>query len=141
MATIVIGVGAGLAILSTQNPIPEQLRAAAKYPVYYPSKLPAGYKYEKNSAVIKKGTLFYRIRNGKEAISIAQQAKTASADKIKSIKGFDQQKYDAGKAFVRSSGKPSIVVLADGTLVNVGGSSDATRAAAEAMAKSLARVN
>jgi hypothetical protein len=42
---------------------------------------------------------------------------------------------------VRSSGKPSIVVLADGTLVNVGGSSDATRAAAEAMAKSLARVN
>jgi hypothetical protein len=139
VASIVVGVGAGLAILSTQNPIPENLRAAVKHPVYYPSQLPAGYKYEKNSAVIQKNTLFYRISNGKEKISIAQQAKPSSS--IKSIKGFGKEKFPAGDAFVRSSGAPAVILLADKTIVNIGGSSAGTKDAVVAAAKSLKPVN
>jgi hypothetical protein len=131
------GVGAGLLILSMRNPIPEQIRAAVKYPLYYPSKLPAGYAYEKNSAVIKNGALYFRIRKGKDAISIAQQVKPKGMSDLKSIKGFSTEEYPSGQAFLRTSGKPAVVVLTDKTIVNVGGSADGTRDAVAATAKSL----
>jgi hypothetical protein len=125
----------------SSDPIPKSVHRAVNFPLYYPAKLPEGYKYQKDSAKVQDSIAFFTISKDIKRIQVSEQAaphKPPDLDaltKVHSIpagpSGFSPpgvaafEKIDnpSGQAIQGKSlaGNPVAIVLTDNTLINLSG--------------------
>ena len=99
------------------------LAARINYPVYYPSRLPAGYSYTDGSAKLQSGLLYYKLHNGTKTISITEQPITASSVDLQKLPNYSSLNVPAGPAAIGVSiGNPAVVIATGSTLVNINSS-------------------
>src|ERR1700743_312865 len=63
---------------SDANPLNSHIQTTAGFPLYYPSPMPNGYAYQKGSARIDGGSVFYTVKSDTGKIVVSEQ--TAPAD-------------------------------------------------------------
>jgi hypothetical protein len=127
---------------SNSSPIPKSIRKTVNFPLYYPSKLPNGYTYEKSSAKSDAGIVFYSLKSGDKKILVSEQTAPAHPPDLNALtkpqtvpagpSGFSPpaislfQKIDnsTGQAIQGTSiaGNPVAIILTDTTLINLSGS-------------------
>ena len=104
-------------------PIPKTVRSQVQFPIYYPSPMPNGYIYQKGSAKVQDGILFYKIASGNRVIVISEQAIPVAPPDLNNLIGFKKLVTLAGNAAVGSNnGQPIAIVLSNTTLIDINGS-------------------
>lgn len=101
--------------------LPENIRSSVLYQVYYPSQVPAGYRFKTDSAKSHNGLLFFKFTHGKKVITVTEQAAPAiNLDFSKIEGGYTTLLLPLGKAAVGTSvGNPSIIIVTDTTLISI----------------------
>jgi hypothetical protein len=108
------------------SPIPHKVTSSLAFPVYYPSQLPSGYTYDKDSAKTQNGMLFFTISNKQKKIAVSEQPEPKTLPDFKQLqKSFPDLKKsdtDSGQAIYGVvKGRPVGLLLTHSTLVNISG--------------------
>jgi hypothetical protein len=143
---------------TNSSPIPKSIGQSVGFPIYYPSKLPNGYSYEKDTVKVDNGIVFFELHSSNRAITLSEQSAPANPPDLDaltkpqtaqgSMPGMNSptlpsmfQKIDnpAGQAVQGTSlgGKPVAIILTDTTLINISGSDKLTTNALTKIVKSL----
>lgn len=145
LAVLVSALG-GLILYDTaaRNPFPPEISQNAPYPLYYPSKLPAGYKVDKLSITVVSQTVTYIAKNSqsKEIYFSVQPKPQQQLDDFYSMVLQDKTEIltREGKAFVGTKGQTTQGSLqADQTLVVVTAPGDVPKGGMEVIIKNLKR--
>ena len=82
VAFVIIGLGVGAYFVfgMSHNPIPAVVRSQVKFDLFYPSKLPNGWKLDKNSFTASSQLVVYKLKNGNNTIVVNTQAKPKDLD-------------------------------------------------------------
>jgi hypothetical protein len=122
----------------SHNPIPEATRTKFALPILYPSSIPDGYRYEKDSARLQKGVLFYKLTNGDSTISFSQQISPQHDPGLEYLVGFSPLETPIGKAYSGKKGEsPTVLLLTDRTFVTITSGSDVPANIVSLLAKKL----
>lgn len=120
-------------------PIPENIRQSVNFPLYYPSKLPTGYVFKKNSAKTDNNIIFYTLRGSSDEISISEQSVPIHPPDLKSLPGFNNFSSPAGTVAVGTvNGSPVAILLTDHSLVTIAGSKNTSIDTVTKLAESMA---
>ena len=124
---------------SIPTPLPTDAVSSLNFEVYYPSRIPSGYSYKKNSATSHNGVLFFKFVNGKKIITVTEQAvPPKSLDVYKIAGGYTALKISIGKAGLGTSvGWPSVIIITDSTLINITSSQGVTKDQVIAVAQKM----
>ena len=106
------------------SPIPKAIAEQANFRVYYPAKLPTGYKPQKDSTKFIDGVLFLTLSDGKNSITISQQQMPDPAPDLK-WRNFKEISGSLGKIYFGKNGKqPTALAAVAGTFIAVSGTPD-----------------
>ncbi len=102
-------------------PLPKDAISSLNFKVFYPTRMPKGYRYKNDSATSHNGLLFYKFINGKKLITVTEQAAPPkNIDLHKIVEGYTDLKVTIGQAAVGTSvGNPSVIIITDTTLINI----------------------
>ena len=90
------------------------------FQVYYPSRMPPGFRFKKGSISSQNGLFFYKFINGKKVITVTEQVAPPKSFKLTNLKGYTSISVPIGKAATGTSvGNPSVIIVTDTTLVNI----------------------
>jgi hypothetical protein len=110
------------------------------FTVYYPSKLPSGYKYTDDSVKLNSGLFYYKLHNGKKTVTVTQQAVFGTVN-LQKLPKYSSLDVPAGPAALGISvGNPSAVVSTGSTLVSINSSKGVSKDTVIAIAKNIQRV-
>lgn len=125
---LLLGIGALIVFLGShpRGALPEQTVKAAGFPVYYPSPVPTGFIYQKDSARIDHRVLFFTLQQGNDSINVSEQAATSTPPDFSAIQkdnnSFKTLSVIAGQAIYGTyQGIPVAIVLTNTTLVTISG--------------------
>jgi len=125
IAGIIFGilVLAGVGILwhfKDQNPIPADIRQSAGFKLYYPTKLPAGYYFDKTSIKSNQGIVYYGLKNSDRQILVTQQKAPQETLELQKMDGFHEIPDLAGQAVAgKLNGASVAILITDSTMVNL----------------------
>lgn len=95
-----------------QNPLNPGIKSSVSYNLYYPTKLPEGYKVDTTTIVVKNNTLAYAATKGNTRIVFTEQALPAAFD----FKAFNQKYITEAQQFHTIYG-PAIMGFNQGRLL------------------------
>ena len=120
------------------SPLPASITKNASFPVYYPSPLPTGYTYKKNSAKLESGIVFFALQNAGDTVTISEQAVPPNPPDLTHLTGFTDFQTIAGDTAVGTSlGKPIAITLSNTTLITITGARTVPSDVIAAMAKTM----
>jgi hypothetical protein len=104
--------------------LPAKLTSQVNYPIFYPKPLPSGYNYQKDSAKVERGILFYNLAKDKNTVFVSEQpvpaAKPDFASFQKTNSNYRKLDVPAGQALIGvSSTEPFGILLSNTTMVNI----------------------
>ena len=73
----------------------QALKSDVKFPLYYPSPLPAGFTYTPSSVLLNGASISFPVTNSGHQIQIIQQAKPRLTEELKKVKSFPVLGTDA----------------------------------------------
>lgn len=89
----------------SSSPIPKSISNSVNFPLYYPSKLPAGFKLDKNSFSHTSSVVLYSlVFDGNKHLAFSIQTRPSSLD-------FAQLLHNVNKEFNTDAGQADIVNL------------------------------
>lgn len=123
-------VAAGYAFKSSEDPktLPAQVTSRADYSVYFPSPMPDGYTYMKDTATFQIGQVFYKFSNGLKRVTVKEEPAPNPAPNLSLLAGYNQFDAPVGKAAVGTSafGQPTAVVVTPTTVITLNGTGGVT---------------
>jgi hypothetical protein len=124
-AAIAIGLFAGGYLLkssNTANTIPPSIVKQANFDVYFPSPMPPGYTYMKDTATFAIGDVFYKFSNGTKRVTVKEQPINGNKPDLNLLVGYTQFDLPFGRAAVGTSiGQPAAVVVTNTTVISLNG--------------------
>ncbi len=103
---LLIGSLLALFILRPHSPFPPQVQRDTSFPLYYPSKFPAGFKLDRGSISASGGIVIFAISDGRgRQIAVTEQARPQNFD-FSSLRG---------EAFITRVGKATLAVQEERT--------------------------
>ena len=127
---ILLALGAGGWFFTHRNPspIPNNIKTQAGFAIYYPSSIPAGYAYDKNSAKLQQKILFFSLSSGNNKVSISEQAAPTPPPDLTAIQKnyttFSSISSPAGQAILGTNpttDSPSAILATNTTLISLTG--------------------
>lgn len=119
---IVLCVLVGLYLTRPKTPIPENIRKQADFPLYYPERLPDGYKLDKGSVKYENGVVFYSLVKDSSSLLISEQSIPSNPPDLDHLKGFSKIATFAGNVALGSvNNQPTAILLTDSTLLTITG--------------------
>jgi hypothetical protein len=119
-AAAVFGAGYLLKGSSDSNGIPATITRQVNYDLYFPSPMPPGYIYTKDSATFQIGQVFFKFTNGKKRVTVNEQPMPDPKPNLNLLAGYTQFNSPAGKAAIGTSiGEPTAVVLTPTTVITM----------------------
>jgi hypothetical protein len=113
-----------LVINKNNGPLPHKTTAQVSFPVFYPRPLPPGYKYQKDTAKVERGILFYNLAKGKNVVSVSEQVAPPVKPDFETIQksnnSYKKLDVPAGQALIGiSNTEPFGIIVSNTTLVNI----------------------
>jgi len=98
------------------DPLPQPVKQAVKFPVYYPQSTTTGYNFLAGSSDYTGGKLTYSVGSGNAGdggpyIRVSEQALSGQGPDLTKLPGFSTFQAPAGKAAVGTSGDVINAVL------------------------------
>lgn len=122
LIVLVFGLLLGLYLMKPKNPFPENIRKEISYPLYYPEKLPEGYKLDKSSVKVESNIMFFTLDNEDKKIIVSEQAIPSQPPDLANIQGFKKFNTSSGDAVIGSNvGRPTAILLSNTTLITISG--------------------
>jgi hypothetical protein len=116
---------AGYSLKSSSNSgtVPSSVTNQAKFNVYFPSPMPSGYSYMKDTATFQIGEVFYKFGDGKKRITVKEEPASQTKPDLKLLSGYTQFSSPSGPAAIGSSfGQPIAVVVTPNTVITMNSS-------------------
>ncbi len=120
---IIAGIfAAGYSLKSSKdtNTIPASIVKQANFDLFFPSPMPPGYLYMKDTATFQIGQVFYKFSNNRKRVTVNEQPMPATKPNFSLLNGYEQFSSPVGQAAVGSTlGESTAYVLAGGTLITM----------------------
>jgi hypothetical protein len=124
--------------------LPKNVTKASNLTLYYPTKLPKGYRLDQSTAKYSGGVVFFTLKDvaGNRQVVFTEQAAPANPpdfDAIqKSYSNFKKISIAGGQGVIGTYRQaPTAIILTNTTLINMSGSSNTPLDTATALVKSL----
>lgn len=122
IALVVLAAGGAAALMymhKNSNPL-STYEDQLNFPLYYPSPLSQGYRYEKASADSNEQILFFTVRKENAIISISEQGIPDNPPDLHAFKDFKKLNILNGDGIVsRVTDKPTAIILTTTTLITL----------------------
>jgi hypothetical protein len=119
-AAAIFGAGYLLKGSNDSNGIPASITRQVNYDLYFPSPMPPGYIYMKDTATFQIGQVFYKFANGKKRVTVNEQPMPETKPNLNLLAGYTQFQSAVGKAAIGTSvGEPTAVVLTPTTIITM----------------------
>lgn len=119
--------GYSLRSSTSGNGISQKIIQQAPFTVYFPSPMPSGYTYMKDSATFQIGQVFFKFGNGVKRVTVNEQPLPSPAPKL-DLPGYTTFKSTVGQASVGASfGVSAGEVIAGKTLITLNTSGGVTQ--------------
>jgi hypothetical protein len=119
-AAAIFGAGYLLKGSNDSNGIPASITRQVNYDLYFPSPMPPGYIYMKDTATFQIGQVFYKFANGKKRVTVNEQPMPETKPNLSLLTGYTQFESRVGKAAIGTSvGEPTAVVLTPTTIITM----------------------
>lgn len=100
--------------------IPANITRQVNYDLYFPSPMPSGYTYMKDTATFQIGQVYYKFANGKKRVTVTEQPMPSNKPDLSLMSGLTQFKSPVGTAAVGTElGESTAVVLTPTTVVTM----------------------
>ncbi len=121
-AGLLVVAGYSLKSSDDSKTLPTKITSQADYTVYFPSPMPAGYTYMKDTATFQIGQVFYKFNNGRKRVTVKEEPTPNPKPDLSLLAGCRQFDAPIGKAAVGSTyGQPSAVVVTHSTVITLNG--------------------
>jgi hypothetical protein len=119
-ALAIFGAGYLLKGSSDSNTIPATITRQVNYDLYFPSPMPGGYTYMKDTATFQIGQVYYKFANGKKRVTVNEQPLPETKPDLNLLAGYTQFDSPAGKAAIGMDlGEPAAVVVTPTTVITM----------------------
>jgi hypothetical protein len=133
--------GAGYLLKSSNEPkdtIPSSITRQINYDLYFPSPMPKGYVYMKDSATFQIGKVFYKFAKGNKRVTVQEEPVTEPKPDLNLLAGYEQYDTAIGKVAMGTTfSHPTAVILTPTTVITlntIGGvTTDELKSAIEGM--------
>lgn len=126
VVAIAIGLFAGGYFLKPSSPansLPSAVVKQANFDVYFPSPMPSGYTYMKDTALFDVGDVFYKFSNGNKRVTVREEPVNGNKQDLGLLAGFSQFDAPVGHAAVGTSlGESTGVVVTNTTIITMNSS-------------------
>jgi hypothetical protein len=114
--------GAGYLLRGSDNSkgIPASITRQVNYDLYFPSPMPSGYVYMKNTATFQIGQVYYKFASGKKRVTVVEQPIPDPKPDLNLMQGYDQFDTSVGKAAIGTNlGETQAVVVTPTTVITM----------------------
>ena len=119
-AAAVFGAGYMLKGSSPQTGIPSSITRQVNYSLYFPSPMPPGYIYMKDTATFQIGQVFYKFADGNKRVTVKEEPMPQTKPNLSLLIGYTQFSTPNGRAAIGSSfGQAVAVVVTPSTVITM----------------------
>lgn len=114
--------GAGYLLRGSDNSkgIPASITRQVNYDLYFPSPMPGGYVYMKNTATFQIGQVYYKFASGKKRVTVVEQPIPDPKPNLNLMQGYEQFDTPIGKAAIGVNlGETQAVVVTPTTVITM----------------------
>jgi len=105
---------------SSADGLPPKIAKQVKYNLYFPSPMPPGYVYMKDSATFQIGQVFYKFSNGKKRVTVREEPLTDTRPNLSLFAGFSKINSPIGEGVLGMVyGEPQAVIVTDTTVITM----------------------
>jgi hypothetical protein len=105
---------------SDPNTIPASVVRRVNYSLYFPSPMPPGYSYMKDTATFQIGQIYFKFAAGSKRVTVMEQPMPGKKPDLSLMSGFSQFNSSIGKAAVGDNlGQATAVVLTPTTVITL----------------------
>lgn len=105
---------------SASDGIPAKITKQANYDLYFPSPMPAGYTYMKDTATFQIGQVYYKFSDGRKRVTVKEEPIADTKPNLNLLAGFTQFDSPIGKAAIGTSvGQPTAVIVTNTTVITM----------------------
>jgi hypothetical protein len=105
---------------SSSQTIPQSITRQVNFSLYFPSPMPAGYTYMKDTATFQIGQVYYKFADGSKRVTVMEQPMPAKRPNLSLMSGYNVYNSPIGKAAVGDSfGQATAVVLTPSTVITL----------------------
>lgn len=127
VAGLLFGAGYSLKSSDSSKSLPAAVTAQADYTVYFPSPMPPGYSYMKDTATFQIGQVFYKFNNGSKRVTVKEEPLPNPAPDLSLLAGYRRFTASVGKAALGATfGQPTAVVVTPSTVITLNGTGGVT---------------
>lgn len=127
VAGLLFAAGYGLKSSADSKSLPAKVTGQADYTVYFPSPMPPGYSYMKDTATFQIGQVFYKFNNGRKRVTVKEEPVPNQKPNLSLLAGYRQFDTPIGKAALGSTfGQPIAVVVTNSTIITLNGTGGVT---------------
>lgn len=119
-AAAIFGTGWVLKGNNDSQTIPQNITRQVNFTLYFPSPMPAGYTYMKDTATFQIGQVYYKFANGSKRVTVMEQPMPSQKPNLGLMSGYSIFSSTIGKAAVGETlGQASAVVLTPSTVITL----------------------
>lgn len=119
-AAAIFGAGWLLKGSGTQSTVPSSITRQVNYSLYFPSPMPPGYIYMKESATFQIGQVYYKFSKGNKRVTVNEQPMPGKKPDLSLMSGYRLYDSPVGQAAIGSSfGQATAVVLTKTTVITM----------------------
>lgn len=127
-AAAIFGAGYLLKGSNDSKGIPVSITRQVNYDLYFPSPMPPGYTYMKDTATFQIGQVFYKFSNGRKRVTVNEQPMPDPKPDLRRLPGYTQITSPVGKAVIGTDvGQPTAVILTPTTQITMHGVGGVTK--------------
>lgn len=105
---------------SAEKGIPASITRQVNYSLYFPSPMPHGYTYMKDTATFQIGEVFYKFSNGRKRVTVKEEPINGNKPDLNLLVGYTRLNTPVGQAAVGTSvGQPTAVVVTKTTVITM----------------------
>jgi hypothetical protein len=105
---------------SAEKGIPDSITRQVNFTLYFPSPMPGGYTYMKDTATFQIGQVFYKFADGKKRVTVKEEPLPNPKPDLNLYSGFDHFDTTVGKAVVgKNVGQSTAVVVTPTTVITM----------------------
>jgi hypothetical protein len=119
-AAAIFGAGWLLKGTGSSQTIPQSITRQVNYNLYFPSPMPAGFIYMKDTATFQIGQVYYKFASGNKRVTVNEQPMPQKRPDLSLMSGYRIYDSPLGKAAIGTSlGQTTAVVLTKTTVITM----------------------
>lgn len=112
--------GYSLKSSGSANTLPASVTQQAKFDVFFPSPMPPGYTYMKDTATFQIGQVFYKFSSGRKRVTVREEPLNGNKPNLDLLSGYTRLSSPIGQAAIGTSvGQPTAVVVTNTTVITM----------------------